>query len=115
MPANGTADGPSSKRELPDREAALLKRSLPDVELVVDRLAAHGFVPTGNNGSNSSAVGKRDAEGDINSVITRLEALGFTPEDFRQGGNESVATMATAEVNATRIEKRASRWVGEGS
>ena len=86
---------------------------MPDIDLVVRRLAAHGFVPTGNNGSNvaSSVVGKRDATGDINNVISQLEAYGFNPDDFMQAGNST--TMAS--VNSTSVSKRASHWAVKSS
>ena len=118
VPANGTdattdaAPSSSSKRDdvVPDRESALRKRVLPDIDLVVSRLAAHGFVPTGggggSNASSGAVVGKRDATGDINSVISQLEAYGFNPDDFMQAGNST--TMSS--TNATSVSKRASHW-----
>lgn len=89
VPANGT----TSKRDILDLSTALQKRTLPDINLVISRLAAHGFVRSAD--VSSSITTKRDATSDIDTTISQLEANGFNPSDFMQGGSAALAAAAS--------------------
>ena len=85
-----------------DDDSPLTKRTLPDINLVVSRLAAHGFVPTGGNNNNTGSLTKRDATSDINTVIAELEALGFNPDDFTSSSTaDSTADSLSATTGVT--------------
>ena len=70
---------------------------MADVNLVISRLAAHGFVPSVNGSQALSGIAKRSNVGDIDAVITQLEIFGFNPSAYMQQANSS----ALSEVNSS--------------